>query len=189
MGGGREARWKVGASLLLRAAAAIGTLKVIFLRRWPLPSRAPTALLIADKRSIAPSKTSRVRNLRAEYRPRISQTGSRESGAARRQAARSRGRSDKHSTPRPPPPLRLASDGGAQSRQHGTTGVGECRTSARVEGRTVHTGIWKDPVHRRCRVGRLNLEGDGQGDLAGHGGERRAVWAIKSKRLTIGRSS
>ena len=43
------------------------------------------------------------------------------------------------------------------------------------KGRTVRTGIWKDPVRGRCRVGRLNLEGDGQGDLAGHGGEQRAV--------------
>lgn len=42
-------------------------------------------------------------------------------------------------------------------------------------GRTVRTGIWKDPVRARCRVGRLNLAGDGQGDLAGHGGEQRAV--------------
>src|SRR5215468_11031255 len=39
------------------------------------------------------------------------------------------------------------------------------------KGRTVHTGIWKTPVNGRCRVGRLNLDGDGQGDLAGHGGE------------------
>jgi len=38
------------------------------------------------------------------------------------------------------------------------------------KGRTVHTVIWKDPVRGRCRVGRLNLDGDGQGDLAGHGG-------------------
>jgi len=42
-------------------------------------------------------------------------------------------------------------------------------------GRTVRTGVWKAPVHGRCRVGRLNLEGDGQGDRAGHGGEHRAV--------------
>src|SRR4029077_4617226 len=41
--------------------------------------------------------------------------------------------------------------------------------------RIVHTGIWKDPVRGRRRVGRLNLDGDGQGDLAGHGGEQRAV--------------
>jgi MOSC domain-containing protein YiiM/ferredoxin-NADP reductase len=42
-------------------------------------------------------------------------------------------------------------------------------------GKTVRTGIWKEPVQRRCRVGRLNLDGDGQGDLHGHGGEQRAV--------------
>jgi ferredoxin-NADP reductase/MOSC domain-containing protein YiiM/ferredoxin len=42
-------------------------------------------------------------------------------------------------------------------------------------GRTVHTGIWKRPVAGRVRVRRLNLDGDGQGDLAGHGGEQRAV--------------
>jgi MOSC domain-containing protein YiiM/ferredoxin-NADP reductase len=47
------------------------------------------------------------------------------------------------------------------------------------KGRTVHTGIWKDPVAGRCRVGRLNLEGDGQGDLAGHGGEQRAVFVYQ----------
>src|SRR5205809_5945247 len=43
------------------------------------------------------------------------------------------------------------------------------------KGRTVHTGIWKHPVRGRCRVGRFNLDGDAQGDLAGHGGEQRAV--------------
>jgi MOSC domain-containing protein YiiM/ferredoxin-NADP reductase len=47
------------------------------------------------------------------------------------------------------------------------------------KGRTVHTGIWKNPVTGRCRVGRLNLEGDGQGDLAGHGGEHRAVFVYQ----------
>src|ERR1700745_4495931 len=46
-------------------------------------------------------------------------------------------------------------------------------------GRTVHTAIWKDPVRGRCRVGRLNLDGDGQGDLAGHGGEQRAVFVYQ----------
>jgi MOSC domain-containing protein YiiM/ferredoxin-NADP reductase len=47
------------------------------------------------------------------------------------------------------------------------------------KGRTVHTAIWKDPVRDRCRVGRLNLDGDGQGDLAGHGGEQRAVFVYQ----------
>jgi MOSC domain-containing protein YiiM/ferredoxin-NADP reductase len=47
------------------------------------------------------------------------------------------------------------------------------------KGRTVHTGIWKAPIGGRCRVGRLNLDGDGQGDLAGHGGEQRAVFVYQ----------
>jgi ferredoxin-NADP reductase/MOSC domain-containing protein YiiM len=42
-------------------------------------------------------------------------------------------------------------------------------------GETVHTAIWKQPVQGRVAVRRLNVEGDGQGDLAGHGGENRAV--------------
>ena len=47
------------------------------------------------------------------------------------------------------------------------------------KGRIVHTGIWKNPVRGRCRVGRLNLDGDGQGDLDGHGGEQRAVFVYQ----------
>src|SRR4051812_9061934 len=47
------------------------------------------------------------------------------------------------------------------------------------KSRTVHTGIWKDPVRGRCRVHRLNLDGDGQGDLAGHGGGQRAVFVYQ----------
>ncbi|MEH3141807.1 MAG: MOSC and FAD-binding oxidoreductase domain-containing protein [Mycobacterium kyogaense] len=42
-------------------------------------------------------------------------------------------------------------------------------------GRTVYTGAWKDPVAGPRRVRRLNIDGDGQGDLGGHGGENRAV--------------
>ncbi|MGJ5817568.1 MOSC domain-containing protein [Paludibaculum fermentans] len=42
-------------------------------------------------------------------------------------------------------------------------------------GEQVHTAIWKQPVEGRIAARRLNLEGDGQGDLAGHGGEHRAV--------------
>ena len=47
------------------------------------------------------------------------------------------------------------------------------------KGRTVHTAIWKNPVAGRCRVSRLNLEGDGQGDLVGHGGEQQAVFVYQ----------
>jgi ferredoxin-NADP reductase/MOSC domain-containing protein YiiM/ferredoxin len=43
------------------------------------------------------------------------------------------------------------------------------------KGEKVHTAIWKQPVQGRVAARHLNLEGDGQGDLAGHGGEHRAV--------------
>jgi ferredoxin-NADP reductase/MOSC domain-containing protein YiiM/ferredoxin len=43
------------------------------------------------------------------------------------------------------------------------------------QGQTVRTAIWKLPVETRVRVGRLNIAGDGQGDLKGHGGEHRAA--------------
>jgi ferredoxin-NADP reductase/MOSC domain-containing protein YiiM/ferredoxin len=42
-------------------------------------------------------------------------------------------------------------------------------------GGTVHTGVWKQAVSGPRLVRRLNVEGDGQGDLEGHGGEYRAV--------------
>src|SRR3984885_5905688 len=47
------------------------------------------------------------------------------------------------------------------------------------QGRTVHTGIWKAPVEGRRMVRRLKVDGDGQGDLAGHGGEQRAVFVYQ----------
>jgi ferredoxin-NADP reductase/MOSC domain-containing protein YiiM len=43
------------------------------------------------------------------------------------------------------------------------------------QGRTVHTGVWKHPVSGPAMVRRLNIDGDGQGDTNGHGGEQRAV--------------
>jgi ferredoxin-NADP reductase/MOSC domain-containing protein YiiM len=43
------------------------------------------------------------------------------------------------------------------------------------KGRRVRTGAWKSPVSGRRQVTRLNIEGDGQGDLDGHGGPNRAV--------------
>jgi len=42
-------------------------------------------------------------------------------------------------------------------------------------GRQVRTGVWKAPVDGPRRVSSLNVDGDGQGDLAGHGGPHRAV--------------
>src|SRR3974390_872615 len=46
-------------------------------------------------------------------------------------------------------------------------------------GRTVHTAVWKEPVPGRRMARRLNIDGDGQGDLAGHGGEHRAVFVYQ----------
>ena len=43
------------------------------------------------------------------------------------------------------------------------------------QGKTVYTGVWKHPVDGPAMVRRLNIDGDGQGDLNGHGGEQRAV--------------
>jgi len=47
------------------------------------------------------------------------------------------------------------------------------------QGKTVFTAVFKDAVTRPRRVRRLNIDGDGQGDLAGHGGERRAVFVYQ----------
>ena len=44
------------------------------------------------------------------------------------------------------------------------------------KGKTVRTGIFKEPVQGRVTVNKLNIEGDGQADLIGHGGEFRAVY-------------
>ena len=46
-------------------------------------------------------------------------------------------------------------------------------------GQTVHTAIWKRAVEGPRLVRRLNIDGDGQGDLAGHGGEHRAVFVYQ----------
>ena len=47
------------------------------------------------------------------------------------------------------------------------------------QGKTVHTAVWKTSVQGRRMVRRLNIDGDGQGDLAGHGGEHRAVFVYQ----------
>jgi len=46
-------------------------------------------------------------------------------------------------------------------------------------GKTVFTSVWKEPVQGRRLVRRLNIDGDAQGDLAGHGGEHRAVFVYQ----------
>lgn len=46
-------------------------------------------------------------------------------------------------------------------------------------GKTVRTAIWKSPVEGRRMARRLDIDGDAQGDLAGHGGEHRAVFVYQ----------
>lgn len=70
-------------------------------------------------------------------------------------------------------------------RRHGQRGGSEMATLISVNvglprditwnERIVHTGAWKYPVTGPRMVRRLNIDGDGQGDLDGHGGENRAV--------------
>jgi MOSC domain-containing protein YiiM len=43
-------------------------------------------------------------------------------------------------------------------------------------GRTVTTGIFKEPVEGRIKLRKLNLDGDRQADLTAHGGAQKAVY-------------
>ena len=46
-------------------------------------------------------------------------------------------------------------------------------------GKTVRTSVWKSPVDGRRMALTLNIQGDAQADLAGHGGEHRAVFVYQ----------
>jgi len=46
-------------------------------------------------------------------------------------------------------------------------------------GKTVRTAVWKSPVEGRRMVRKLDIDGDAQADLAGHGGEHRAVFVYQ----------
>src|SRR6266540_3860247 len=50
-----------------------------------------------------------------------------------------------------------------------------------VDGRTVSTGIFKEPVSGAIKVRRLNLDGDRQADLRVHGGPDKAVYVYPSE--------
>ena len=53
-----------------------------------------------------------------------------------------------------------------------------------VRNRTVRTGIFKKPVEGRVAVRKLNIDGDGQADLIGHGGEFRAALVYSFENYT-----
>src|SRR5271155_4716441 len=46
-------------------------------------------------------------------------------------------------------------------------------------GKTVRTAVWKSPVTGRRMVRKLDIDGDAQADLAGHGGGQRAVFVYQ----------
>jgi ferredoxin-NADP reductase/MOSC domain-containing protein YiiM len=49
------------------------------------------------------------------------------------------------------------------------------------KGQKVRTSIFKKPITGRVRVRHLNIDGDGQADLIGHGGEHRAVMVYQAE--------
>lgn len=55
-------------------------------------------------------------------------------------------------------------------------------------GKTVTTGIFKEPVGGQVRVRSLNLDGDGQADLTVHGGLEKAVYAYPFEHYDYWRS-
>ncbi|WP_109127120.1 MOSC and FAD-binding oxidoreductase domain-containing protein [Dyella sp. C11] len=51
------------------------------------------------------------------------------------------------------------------------------------QDKVVRTAIWKAPVAGRVTMTKLNLAGDEQGDLVGHGGEHRAILVYQEESL------
>ncbi|MBI4780788.1 MAG: MOSC domain-containing protein [Oscillatoriophycideae cyanobacterium NC_groundwater_1537_Pr4_S-0.65um_50_18] len=56
------------------------------------------------------------------------------------------------------------------------------------KGKTVSTGIFKEPVGYRVMVRSLNLDGDGQADLTVHGGLEKAVYVYPFEHYDYWRS-
>ena len=52
------------------------------------------------------------------------------------------------------------------------------------QGKTVTTGIFKEPVDQRIMLRKLNLDGDGQADLIGHGCEFKAAYVYSTENYT-----
>lgn len=52
-----------------------------------------------------------------------------------------------------------------------------------TDGQRVETGFFKQPVNGPAKVGKLNIEGDGQADLSVHGGVDKAVYVYSWKNV------
>ena len=57
-----------------------------------------------------------------------------------------------------------------------------------VNGKTVRTSIWKNPVQGRIHVSMLNVDGDQQSDLTVHGGVDKAVYLYPSEHYAYWRA-
>jgi hypothetical protein len=57
------------------------------------------------------------------------------------------------------------------------------------QGRTVHTAVWKAPIQGRRMVRRLNVDGDGQGDLAAMAANTVPSLSIRSNLIIIDKTS
>src|SRR5919199_411307 len=55
-------------------------------------------------------------------------------------------------------------------------------------GKSVRTGIFKEPTSERVAVRPLNLDGDGQADLTAHGGRDKAVYAYPAEHYAFWRA-
>ncbi|WP_026073137.1 MOSC domain-containing protein [Nodosilinea nodulosa] len=56
------------------------------------------------------------------------------------------------------------------------------------KGKTIKTGIFKDPISARVMVRSLNLDGDGQADLTVHGGADKAIYVYPFEHYDYWRS-
>lgn len=58
----------------------------------------------------------------------------------------------------------------------------------KFQRQNISTGIFKSPVGRRVKLGRMNFEGDKQVDLKVHGGEYKAVYSYPSEHYSYWRT-
>ena len=57
------------------------------------------------------------------------------------------------------------------------------------QGKTVHSAVWKTPVQCRRMARRLNIDGDGQGDLMGAAANTGLSLSIRSSLTAIGKTT
>jgi hypothetical protein len=53
------------------------------------------------------------------------------------------------------------------------------------KGKSVYTAVWKNAVHGRRKIGRLNIDGDGQGGFAGSWGRAPGRSRLSDRFLSL----